>query len=50
MTEQEGCTTAGVRKPIRQTLALTRGNEVQAARLLGIASSTLDEKLKRHGL
>jgi transcriptional regulator with PAS, ATPase and Fis domain len=35
---------------IRQTLALTRGNKVQAARLLGIASSTLYEKLKRHGL
>ena len=35
---------------IKQTLALTRGNKVQAARLLGIASSTLYEKLKRHGL
>jgi DNA-binding NtrC family response regulator len=35
---------------IRQTLALTRGNKVQAARLLGIASSTLYEKLKRCGL
>jgi two-component system response regulator HydG len=35
---------------IRQTLALTRGNKVQAARMLGIASSTLYEKLKRHGL
>jgi len=35
---------------IRQTLAITRGNKVQAARLLGIASSTLYEKLKRHGL
>ncbi|MDB4983457.1 MAG: ATPase [Myxococcales bacterium] len=35
---------------IRQTLALTRGNKVQAARLLGIASSTLYEKLKRYGL
>ena len=34
---------------IRQTLALTRGNKVQAARLLGIATSTLYEKLKRHG-
>jgi DNA-binding NtrC family response regulator len=33
---------------IRQTLALTRGNKVQAARLLGIATSTLYEKLKRH--
>jgi DNA-binding NtrC family response regulator len=35
---------------IRQTLSLTRGNKVQAARLLGIASSTLYEKLKRYGL
>jgi two-component system response regulator GlrR len=35
---------------IRQTLALTRGNKVQAARMLGIASSTLYEKLKRYGL
>jgi transcriptional regulator with PAS, ATPase and Fis domain len=33
---------------IRQTLALTRGNKVQAAKLLGIATSTLYEKLKRH--
>jgi DNA-binding NtrC family response regulator len=32
---------------IRQTLALTRGNKVQAARMLGIATSTLYEKLKR---
>jgi len=35
---------------IKQTLALTRGNKVQAAKLLGIASSTLYEKLKRCGL
>jgi transcriptional regulator with PAS, ATPase and Fis domain len=35
---------------IKQTLAVTRGNKVQAARLLGIASSTLYEKLKRYGL
>jgi len=35
---------------IRQTLALTRGNKVQTARLLGIAASTLYEKLKRYGL
>ena len=34
---------------IRQTLELTRGNKVQAARLLGIASSTLYEKLRRTG-
>jgi two-component system, NtrC family, response regulator GlrR len=35
---------------IRQTLELTGGNKVQAARLLGIAASTLYEKLKRHDL
>ena len=35
---------------IRQTLGLTKGNKVQAARLLGIATSTLYEKLKRLGL
>jgi DNA-binding NtrC family response regulator len=35
---------------IRQTLALTRGNKVQAARMLGIATSTLYEKLKRPAL
>jgi two-component system, NtrC family, response regulator GlrR len=35
---------------IKQTLALTRGNKVQTARMLGIASSTLYEKLKRYGL
>jgi DNA-binding NtrC family response regulator len=35
---------------IKQTLALTRGNKVQTARILGIASSTLYEKLKRYGL
>jgi transcriptional regulator with PAS, ATPase and Fis domain len=35
---------------IRQTLTQTRGNKVQAARLLGIAASTLYEKLKKYGL
>jgi DNA-binding NtrC family response regulator len=34
---------------IQQTLALTRGNKVKAARMLGIAPSTLHEKLKRFG-
>jgi transcriptional regulator with PAS, ATPase and Fis domain len=35
---------------IRQTLALTRGNKAQAARLLGIAISTLYGKLEHHAL
>jgi DNA-binding NtrC family response regulator len=35
---------------IKQTLMLTHGNKVQAARSLGIAASTLYEKLKRYGL
>jgi two-component system response regulator HydG len=35
---------------IRQTLSQTHGNKVQAARLLGIAASTLYEKLKKYGL
>jgi DNA-binding NtrC family response regulator len=34
---------------IQQTLVLTRGNKLQAARLLGISPSTLYEKLKRYG-
>ena len=34
---------------IKQTLVLTHGNKVQAARILGIAVSTLYEKLKKHG-
>ncbi|MDX2020896.1 MAG: sigma-54 dependent transcriptional regulator [Deltaproteobacteria bacterium] len=38
------------RTAIRQTLLQTRGNKVQAARVLGIAASTLYEKLKRYGL
>jgi DNA-binding NtrC family response regulator len=35
---------------IRQTLVLTRSNKVKAARLLGIATSTLYEKVKRSDL
>jgi len=35
---------------IKQTLAQTHGNKVHAARLLGIASSTLYEKIKKYGL
>jgi two-component system, NtrC family, response regulator AtoC len=35
---------------IKQTLAQTHGNKVQAAKLLGIAASTLYEKLKKYGL
>jgi transcriptional regulator with PAS, ATPase and Fis domain len=36
------------RVAIRQTLSQTGGNKAQAARLLGIAVSTLYEKLKKH--
>jgi two-component system response regulator AtoC len=35
---------------IKQTLVQTRGNKVHAAKLLGIAASTLYEKLKKYGL
>jgi transcriptional regulator with PAS, ATPase and Fis domain len=35
---------------IRQTLALAKGNKTEAALLLGIAASTLYEKLKRYKL
>ena len=38
------------RAAIAQTLSSTRGNKVQAARVLGIAPSTLYEKLKRYGI
>jgi transcriptional regulator of acetoin/glycerol metabolism len=37
------------RAAIRQTLAQTSGNKVYAARALGIAVSTLYEKLKKYG-
>jgi transcriptional regulator with PAS, ATPase and Fis domain len=35
---------------IKQTLTVTRGNKIHAARLLGIAASTLYEKLKKYGI
>jgi len=38
------------RAAIRQTLSLTRGNKAQAAVLLGIAVSTLYEKIKKLGI
>jgi two-component system, NtrC family, response regulator GlrR len=38
------------RAAIRQTLMAARGNKVHAARTLGIAPSTLYEKLKKYGL
>lgn len=38
------------RAAIRQTLSLTRGNKAQAAILLGIAVSTLYEKIKKLGI
>jgi DNA-binding NtrC family response regulator len=38
------------RAAIRQTLAQTGGNKVRTARTLGIAASTLYEKLKKYNL
>ena len=38
------------KKRILDALAKTGGNKLQAAKLLGIARSTLDAKLKKHGL
>ena len=38
------------RAAIKQTLEHTEGNKAQAARMLGIASSTLYEKIKKFGL
>lgn len=38
------------RAAIEQTLKASRGNKVGAARMLGIAVSTLYEKAKKYGL
>ena len=38
------------RAAIRQTLITARGNKVHAAKALGIAPSTLYEKLKKYGI
>ncbi|MCL2448966.1 MAG: sigma-54 dependent transcriptional regulator [Polyangiaceae bacterium] len=38
------------RAAIRQTLVLSKGSKVEAARILGIAASTLYEKLRKYGL
>jgi DNA-binding NtrC family response regulator len=46
-----GCTLEALeRVAIRQTMAATGGNKVQAARQLGIAPSTLYEKLRKYGI
>jgi two-component system nitrogen regulation response regulator GlnG len=41
---------AAEREIISQAIALTRGNQLQAARLLGISRLTLREKLTEFGL
>ena len=38
------------RVAIRQTLLQVRGNKAHAAKILGIAPSTLYEKVKKYGL
>ena len=38
------------RVAIKQTLAKAQGNKLRAARMLGIASSTLYKKMKKYGL
>jgi DNA-binding NtrC family response regulator len=41
---------AAERAAVERALAATGGNRVRAAQLLGIARSTLGEKLKRYGV